>query len=185
MRATLHVIVAILLLGGSLRADEPLVPTDVQLAVFAKVWTLDRNFPANGDVKMAVLYQSHYRTSMAVRDEIVQAAPGVPGLRCTFIDLDTDTNSLDRLLKPGDVQVIYIAPLRAFEVDGITRLARSRHLRTVTGVPEYVEQGVALGLTVRKDRPLILVNLNAARAEGSEFSSQLLKLARIVGGKVP
>lgn len=185
MRAALQVMMATLLVGGSLRAGEPLVPASVQLAVFAKVWTLDRNFPEGGDVRMTLLYQGHYRDSVAMRDEIALAAPAVPGLLCTFIDLDTDESSLDRLLKPADVQVIYVAPLRGFDVARITRLARSRHLRTVTGVPEYVSQGVALGLMVRKDRPLILVNLDAARAEGSEFSSQLLKLTRIVGGRGP
>ena len=51
----------------------------------------------------------------------------------------------------------------------------------MTGVPEYVDQGVAVGVGIRKDRPLIIVNLEQARAEGSVFSSQLLALARIVG----
>ena len=56
-----------------------------------------------------------------------------------------------------------------------------RRFRTITGVPEYVDQGLAVGIGIRRDRPLIIVNLEQARAEGAAFSSQLLALARIVG----
>ena len=48
-------------------------------------------------------------------------------------------------------------------------------------MPEYVEEGIAVGIGLRNMRPLILINLEAARAEGAAFSSQLLSLARIVG----
>ena len=48
-------------------------------------------------------------------------------------------------------------------------------------MPEYVEAGVSVGIGIRRDRPLIIVNLAQARAEGTAFSSQLLALARIVG----
>ena len=63
----------------------------------------------------------------------------------------------------------------------IGRIGRFRRFRTITGVPEYVDQGLAVGIGIRRDRPLIIVNLEQARAEGAAFSSQLLALARIVG----
>lgn len=77
--------------------------------------------------------------------------------------------------------VVYVTPLRSVDVAEIARISRSRGLRTVTGVPEYVEEGIAVGIGERKARPLIIINLRGARAEGSDFSSQLLNLARIVG----
>ena len=39
---------------------------------------------------------------------------------------------------------------------------------------------VAVGITLQQSRPSLIINLPAARAEGSDFSSQLLKLAKVI-----
>src|SRR5207248_1488455 len=77
--------------------------------------------------------------------------------------------------------VVYVTPMRAIDIAEIGRICRAHHLHTVTGVPEYVEAGLAVGIGLRRDRPLIIVNLEQARAEGAAFSAELLALARIVG----
>jgi hypothetical protein len=65
-------------------------------------------------------------------------------------------------------------------VEALFVALRLRRIRTVTAVNEYVIAGAAVGLDLRGDHAEIVVNLPAARAEGSDFSSQLLRLARIV-----
>jgi hypothetical protein len=50
----------------------------------------------------------------------------------------------------------------------------------VTGVPEYVERGLAIGVGVKGERPEIVINLDASRAEGAELNAQVLRIARIV-----
>lgn len=55
---------------------------------------------------------------------------------------------------------------------------------TFTGVPKYVEQGIAVGIGIQDRKPKIHINLSASKAEGAEFSSQLLKLAEIVDQKI-
>jgi hypothetical protein len=51
----------------------------------------------------------------------------------------------------------------------------------VTGVPDYVRRGVAVGIGVVQDKPQVLINLAAARAEGSDFDASLLRIATILG----
>jgi hypothetical protein len=65
-------------------------------------------------------------------------------------------------------------------IEDIVAISRARKITTITGVPEFVKKGIALGLTLRAERPLVLVHLPAARAEGADFNSQLLKLARVL-----
>ena len=48
-------------------------------------------------------------------------------------------------------------------------------------MPGYVEAGLSVGLDIERDRPQIVVNLEASRAEGADFGAQLLKLARVLG----
>ena len=45
-----------------------------------------------------------------------------------------------------------------------------------------MENGLAVGVGLRGKKPEILINLEAARAEGADFNAQLLRLARIVNG---
>jgi len=157
----------------------PVVPTDVQLAVFQNIWKLDRNFRA--PVKMAVLYQETHHASVTVKNEVmaVVATKKLPIL-CVPLVAETQQQLL-KAMAETDANVIYVAPVRALDIGAIATIARKRHIRTITGVPEYVEAGLAVGIGLRKNRPLIIVNLSASRAEGADFTAQLLGLARIVG----
>ncbi|MEO8200096.1 MAG: YfiR/HmsC family protein [Gemmatimonadota bacterium] len=78
------------------------------------------------------------------------------------------------------VDVIYVTPLRGVDLTGITVGARTWQVTTFTGVPRYVERGISLGIGIARDRPQILVNLDATRAEGSDFNSQLLRVAKVL-----
>jgi hypothetical protein len=70
--------------------------------------------------------------------------------------------------------------LRAFDLRIVTSISRQAGVRTVTGVPRYVEGGLGIGIDLKGERPEIVVNLAASRAEGADLDAQLLKLARIV-----
>lgn len=70
--------------------------------------------------------------------------------------------------------------LRAVDLKTITRVSRARQLTTWTGVPEYVEEGISIGIGLSGERPLILINRSASRLEGVDFSSQLLKQAQVI-----
>ena len=76
--------------------------------------------------------------------------------------------------------VLYITPMRAVDLGSITKQTRAAARVTLTGVPEYVDAGIAVGVDLQGERPRILINLAAARAEGADFDSRLLKLAKIV-----
>ena len=92
-----------------------------------------------------------------------------------------DRANLRVAISRNKVNILYIAPLRTLELNRITRLSRARKLMTLTGVPHYVKSGLAVGIGVRGKNPRIIINLPAARAEGSNFSSQLLRLAKVIG----
>jgi hypothetical protein len=157
------------------------IPVDVQIALFVNVWKLDRNFDHGKPVTLAVLYQQNYSESVSAKDDLV-AAIGRQKLRIVAIPIEAGTQELmENRLRETPADVVYVTPLRAVNIDAIWKISRYRRLRTVTGVPEYIDAGLAVGIGIRRNRPLIIVNLAQSRAEGSSFSSQLLALARIVG----
>ena len=163
------------------------MPAPMQASLFAKILTFDRNLKARAgsELKIGVLYQKKVRPSLQVKEEFLRAmcAPdqrieGLP-VRCVAIEW-TGATDLEAAVAREGVRVLYVAPLRAAAIEEIVAVSRARKITTLTGVPEYVEKGIALGLALRAERPLILVHLAAARAEGADLNSQLLKLARVL-----
>jgi hypothetical protein len=161
-------------------AVEPTVPPQVQAAIISKLWQFDRNFVQHNPLTLAVLYETKFRISFVAAHDLCHEfeAAHLP-VRCVLIDISDDAVAIDHLIPPG-VDAAYVAPLRAVNVEALFVTLRARRIRTVTAVNEYVLAGSAVGLSLRGDHAEIVVNLRASRAEGADFSSQLLRLARIV-----
>lgn len=182
---------AILLLGGGIATAEDLaVPVETQVPLFLKILTFDRNLPsrAGDDVTIAIVYQRRFRDSLLVREAFVAAIAAHPHavgnlpVRCVDVDLD-ETPDLAAALRRVSADVVYVAPLRSVAVTSIARATRALRVLSITGVADYVRGGLAIGIDERRGRPRILVNREAERKEGVALSSQLLKLATLVGGR--
>lgn len=181
LRLTIRGLAAVLLALFGLTADVRAadVPVDVQMPLFVNIWKLDRSFQARRpQVSMAVLYQENNAQSSAARAAVVSWASKTSAARVVSVSMDDA--GWEKVLALADVDVFYVTPMRAADIARIAAIARARRIRTMTGTPEYVRQGIAVAIGVRNDRPLIVINLGAARAEGAVYQAQLLKLAEIV-----
>jgi hypothetical protein len=173
-------------------AKEIAVPVSVQVPILIKILTFDRRLPqrARGRLVVGVLFQSRYRTSANVADEVCRSLDQLPAgargsldaleVSCVAIDLDA-TPALESAIKQKRIQVLYVSPLRAVSLGDVTAVSRAAQVTTLTGVPRYVETGVAIGVDLKGERPEIVINLAASRAEGADLAAQLLKLARVIG----
>ena len=176
----------ILWMAGSW-AQEMIVPVETQFNLFLKILTFDRNLKARvGDeLVIGLVYQGKFRVSLNARNEAVKALSKSPinkieGIPIRQVSIDLDESDLDSTVFKEGVDVLYISPLRAVVIKKITDLSRAKKITTLTGVPEYVESGLAVGIGTKGEKPLIIINLLAAKKEGADFSSQLLKLAKVI-----
>jgi uncharacterized protein DUF4154 len=178
----------VLLAASAAPAQEMPVPAPMQASLFTKILTFDRNLKtrAGRELKIGVLYQKKVRSSLEAQEEFLRAMCGDPGRRIDGLPLNcvaiewTSAPEVEATLLRRAIRVLYVAPLRAVAIEEIVAISRARKITTLTGVPEFVQKGIALGLMLRAERPLILVHLTGARAEGADFNSQLLKLARVL-----
>lgn len=184
-RGTAGVLIALLALGAAAPPpqDAALSVRD-QMPLFMKVLSFERGLAEHdGAIAVALVYQRRVRASVLVRDEVVEVMQGLTfggrAIRVVPVALDDERDLAARLADEG-VQAVYVAPLRATDLEVITRATRARQVVTLSGVPDYVAGGLSVGASLRGGRPQILVNLSAARAEGAQFHSQLLKLAQMV-----
>jgi len=166
-------------------AQEMEIPVAVQVPLFLKVISFDRQLRARGQTEyvVAVAYQSGNRASVDARDEVLRSLkadrPTVLGLPVRIVAVDLDHESLAECLRMHGASLLYITPLRAVDVGALTATAGTAGVTTVTGVPQYVAQGVAVGVRLQRDRPRILINLQGARLQGADFAAELLKLADV------
>ena len=119
--------------------------------------------------------------SLRFNDEVLRglSIKNVP-IRFTAIEYK-DPESLDKAVRGSKVNVLYIAPGNAEGLDALMKLSRKGGITTATGVPEYVQRGVAIGIGIKPDKkPDILINLPSSRSEGSEFDASLLRIATVV-----
>jgi hypothetical protein len=161
--------------GAALAAD---VPVGVQLPLFANIWKMDRSFKPSTPIVLAVLYQQNNVRSATALAEVAKWAQKNSAIQVVSVTME-DPNWA-ALLQAVEADVFYVTAMRGVDIAKIAEIARARRIRTMADVPEYVKQGLSVAIGVRNDRPLIIINLEAARAEGAAYQAQLLKLAEIV-----
>jgi hypothetical protein len=149
----------------SLAEDMP-VPTDLQGAIFKKVFSFDRSIP-EGAAKIVVAYTD---SSAEQKDHIVKAFKDC-GVAASAIKADQVSGSI------AGANVLYILP----GVFGARQICQKNRILCITGIPSLVESGEAsIGLAIVDNKPKILVHLRELKAEGQELSANLLQLAKII-----
>jgi hypothetical protein len=162
---------------------------DVQITLLLKILTYDRSFPVKNrsGVKIGVVYVASDAESVQVKDEILKtlqlvADRTIKNVPITAVALEyKDPKALAAAVRSGGINVFYIAPGNAESLTELLRMSHTKGITTATGVPEYVNRGVAIGIGIKADKkPDILINLPSSRQEGSEFDASLLRIATVV-----
>jgi hypothetical protein len=187
MKSTIAALFSVMMVNFAV-AQTVDVPVEQQYSLFMKMLSFDKNLKdrAGNEIIIGILYQNNFKFSLDTKDNLMKAfntssvkdINKIP-VRFTPIDIDEVTD-LSAAVTKYAISVFYVTPLRAAHLSSIIGLARARQIRTITGVPEYVNSGLALGIGAKGGKPLILVNLSAAKMEGANLNSQLLKLAKII-----
>ena len=178
------------LLPLTLRAEEVPVPASLQVKLLLKVLTFDRNFsqkmaPA---LRIGIVYdprnpESH-QAHLAITGILDQFAnTTIKKIPIQYVRLAyRGEPTFSQLTQQHDVNVLYIMPGNADYLKKLLRVSHTHQITTVTGVPAYVEEGVAVGVDVKTTdrKPLILINLPASKSQGNAFDAKLLKLAKVL-----
>jgi hypothetical protein len=177
-----------LLLSASSYAQEMALPVEDQVPLFIKILNYERNLKnyKNDIVVIGVIYQERFRISNLAKDAFIKTIDenseitidGKP-VDCVPIEI-SNIDYLENIIIDKKIKVLYVAPLRSIELSSIYRVSRQKKVVSITGVSRYVKDGLSVGLDLIDERPKILINLKAAKYEGTDFTSQLLRLAIII-----
>jgi uncharacterized protein DUF4154 len=164
-------------------------PADVQITLLLKILTYDRSFQykAKSGVTIGVVYVGGDPESVKAKDAILKTLQLVSDrtiknqpIRHVALEFTTAA-ALEKAVRANHINVFYIAPGNTDSLAALMKLSRTYAITTATGVPEYVQRGVAIGIGIKADnRPDILINLPTSRSEGSDFDASLLRIANVV-----
>lgn len=168
--------------------EEMPVPPRVQIPILLKVLTYDRNFEKNvGDtLVIGILYDSQDDDSKKIKEKVSDVLDSLSGktvknVPFTYVDLDySSKNSLKNSIESKKIDVLYLAPGGIWYLKSIVQISQKYKILTITGVSDYVKEGISVGIGLKEKKPEIWINLSSAKAEGSDFTANLLKLCKVI-----
>lgn len=164
------------------------VPVNVQIPILLKAITYDRTLGSRvgDDFLFAAVYRPRVAESERAVKAFEQSAGELEGktllhrpLRRRLIAWEGKQEFLEALREdPPDV--IYLMAGCERILDRVLEISADEQITTLAAVPEFVEKGATLGVGERDGRPEIIVNLTSSKREGARFSSDLLRLCRVL-----
>ncbi|NIM18222.1 MAG: DUF4154 domain-containing protein [Candidatus Aminicenantes bacterium] len=168
--------------------EEMETPVDIHIPLFLKILSFDRNLKerVGDEIVMGIVYQQRFRKSLNIKNQVEDylsrlSTHHIDDVPFRYISIPLGSLSeLKTTLEKSKVDIIYITPLRAVSLESLASISRSLGLTSLTGVPRYCESGISVSIGSKGGNPLIIINLSAAQSEGADFSSRLLKLAKVI-----
>ncbi len=180
------VVLTIVMCSSVLAQDMPVSP-EAQYSLFVRILTFDRTLHKKDSARIVigVLYQEGVKISLEAKDDFMAAVAQsnikeIAGRPIECIPLAIRGSTLPTRASQDSIEILYVTPVRAFDIASLARAMDEAKILTMTGVPEYVQDGIAIGIGTRGDKPSILINLYRAKSQGADLSAQLLRLATIV-----
>lgn len=189
MRSFCTVLILLGWLAGPATAADMRVPLDLQVKLFLKALTFDRNLAKRADARLTVgivyfpgAYQSE-REARNFHDALQQftgkKAGGLPIASRLFAY--TNSASLNAVLADNTITALYIAAGSSAQVRQAATAAQEQHVITLAAETTYaIDHNVAMVVAYKINRPRIFLNLESARAAGADFNAKFLRVAHVL-----
>jgi hypothetical protein len=167
------------------RADDQLVPIQLEAQLFAKVLSYDRNFANRaGQIARVLLVMKKDRAdSVRVAFQMQSALKSIPqigGLPHEEILVPFGgATALAELVKARAPAAVFLGPGFDDDVEPIRAALDGQDVLTAGSVPEYVPHGIVLGFDIVSGSPKLLVHLTQAKRQRVSLRADLLRIARI------
>lgn len=180
-----------LVLGASLvpsASHAQQLPAQNQALLILRLLAYDRALPSRSgaEVSVAVIARDGAEAD-AAQAEIAQALSdlsnktSVAGRKVRIVRIAfTSADKLDATLAQEHAVAAYVTAGLTDQLSTIIQVTRRRSVLTFSGVESHVQSGTSFAIVRRGPKSAILVNLPAAKAEGADLDSSLLRVAEVV-----
>ena len=167
--------------------EDVAVPVPLQIELLLKVASYDKNLPARAPdvVRLAILVKpgspsGNHVAQLATRLLAGKALSG-RAVEVSTLPYAGDAAALAQKIKEQRLAILYLAP--GFESDDLTAISKALSglsVLSVGALSRFVQSGTVLGFDLIGGKPKLLIHQKRARDQGVDFSSQVLKLAKVI-----
>lgn len=175
-----------LLNAGPVHADDVSVPISLQVDLLGRVAAYEQRFASQPNAEAVVLIvvrRGHTESARAAGqiEASVRRSATLGGRRVRTVQHSFSNGaSLRAAVDSSEAAIAYLTPGLGDQAAGIAGALVGAPVLTVSAVGEDAERGIVLSFELVAARPTLVVNLRQARRQGVVFSSQLLRLARVI-----
>ncbi len=183
--ALLTTVIALLTVAELGRADDQLVPIQLEAQLFAKVLTYDKNYPdrAGSMARVLLVMKQDHADSVRVAFQMQSALRPIPpigGIAHEEILVPFgNAAALAELVRTSGAAAVFFGPGFGDDIDAIRTALDGINILTAGSVPDYVPHGIVLGFDIVSGSPKLLVHLTQAKRQHVALRAELLRLARI------
>jgi hypothetical protein len=167
------------------RAD---IPPDRQALILTRALSYDNNLRSRaGDaVVVAVLYKAGSGASESMADQMLHAFKALEGAKVQDLPFRavklpfSGKEGLKAAISSQGIDVLYSCTGLEGDLGTLKEVSHHEHVLTIGSREEHLSSGLSLGVFLTDGRATITVNLAASHDEGAAFSSELLRLARVL-----
>jgi hypothetical protein len=171
----------VLALGPPVRADG----SAKQALLLAKALSYERRLAERkgSSLGIAILYAADNDASKASAQSWLQAFQALGALKVHGVPVEVVTIALQRdrvseLVRARGIDVLLACEGSSYAT--VAALAREQKILSVADARAGVASNLSLAVLIDREKPLIFINVRAAKAEGAVFSAKLLQLANLL-----
>jgi hypothetical protein len=179
---------ALLLVSGGQANSQLEVPPDRQVLILTRALAYDSELPARAgkDISIGILTRPGHAASEAMGTAMLKAFKILANVKIQGLSLVvrplsfTTAAALGSAVVSHAIDAIYVCAGLEADLPAISEVTRKRHVISFGSSEDQVTRGLALGVFPVEARPTIVLNLTAARSEGASFTSELLRIAKVL-----
>jgi hypothetical protein len=164
------------------------VAPDKQAVILARALAYDDNLRtrAGDSLVVAVIFKAGQGASESAADTMVRAFKAIEGVKVQNLPLRvvklaySGKDALHAAVSGQGIDAVYVCPGLESDQGSIREVSRRDHILTIASREDQLNSGLSLGVFAFDGKTTITVNLSASKDEGAAFSSELLRLARVV-----
>lgn len=177
-------VICFLLLFGDKLAQSLRVPVDIQLELIPKILSYDKNNNSHDETRIGIMFNSLLRNSKIAKDIIFEEGVAKKSDSDVFLHLiPIDLNNIENLkhiIQEEDIDVLFILPIRGYNIEEISNVCKSYGVVSFCSMPELIQEGISVSFELTNNKLIIVINHKSSIDEGADFSSQLLKISKVV-----
>lgn len=181
-------VLLLIFLSNNSFSQQLTTPVNIHLPIMLKSIEYDRNIVNrdNDVVRIGIIYQENYRVSLNTKNQVLiyitdNNLQKLVKFSLEFITINlNELSTLREFLQNQNLDYAYITPLRAININKLAQILRDKKILALTGVVDYINYKIPFTVDVVGDNPKIIIDLNNSRLSGADFSTNILKLAKII-----